>query len=222
MNALAAGSLAAAGALTGIPIAAIAYAVPARGSIRLPRQWWHDALARPATVAATSILTGGAAGLVAGSLPLTPALPAFWLFAVLGIGLAITDLRQRRLPHAITGTLWIACSVGMAIESVVTREAHSLIAAILAGAAVALLALVIALALPGQLGLGDVSLSGVIAMSLGWLSWQAAVSGLVMGIGAQAVVALVKRAQGASRRSRVPFGPALLLGWLAAIVLWGI
>ncbi len=219
---LAASGSAVAGAVAGIPVAAIAYSVPARGGLRVPERWWRGEPARPTTVAAVSALTGAAAGLVARSLPLSPALPALWLFAVVGIGLSISDLRRHRLPHAMTGTLWIACSVGVAAESLVTGQARSLITAALAGAAVTLLTLVIALALPGQLGLGDVNLSGVIAMSLGWLSWEAAATGLLLGIAAQAVVALVMRAQGANRHSSLPFGPALLLGWIMAVVLWAV
>lgn len=218
MNTLDAGGFAMAGALAGIPVTAIAYAVPARGSIRLPRQWWRGAPARPATVAAISILTGFTAGLVAGCLPLSRALPAFWLFAVLGVGLAITDLRRHRLPHVMTGALWIACSVGTAVESLATGHVRALVVAACAGVAVIVLALVIALALPGQLGLGDVSLAGVVAMSLGWLSLHAAAVGLVSGIMLQATLALAMVLRGHDRLYRVAFGPALFTGWLVAIL----
>lgn len=217
MNALAAGGFAVAGALTGIPIAAVAHAVPAHGAIRVPRQWWRGAPARPAVVLAMSILTGAVAGLVASCLPLSPALPAFWLFAVLGVGLAIIDLRHHRLPHVMTGALWLACSVGTAAESLASGHVRPFAMAAAAGAAVTVLALVIALALPGQLGLGDVSLSGVIALSLGSLSLHAAVVGLVSGVTLQATLALAKVMRDRERLRHVAFGPALLLGWLVAV-----
>ncbi len=219
MDILAASGFAVAGALAGVPIAAIAYSVPAQGRIRVSHRWWRGEPARPAAVTTVSLLTATTAGLVTGYLPPSPALPAFWLFAVLGVGLAITDLRRHRLPHAMTGTLWIACMAGVATESLVARQARPLIEAALVGAAVTMLALVIGLALPGQLGLGDVSLFGVIALSLGWLGLDTAVVGLLVGISVQSAAAFANVLRTRTMRHHMPLGPALLTGWLVAIVL---
>ena len=218
MNAFAAGSLALAGALAAIPTTAIAYSLPAHGKICIPKRWWRGEPARPTTVVAASILTGATTGLIADTLSPSPILPAFWLFAVVGVGLAVTDLRRHRLPHVMTGTLWISCSGCAAAESLATGRVHSLAVAASAGAAVTALGLVIALALPGQLGLGDVSLSGVIALSLGSLSLHTATVGLLSGVTIQATFSLTKILVSRDRLSLMPFGPALLLGWLVAIL----
>ena len=219
MNALAVGGFAVAGTLAEIPIIAVAYAVPAHGGIRVPQRWWRGAPAPPMAVIAAALLAGAVAGVVAGRLPLSPALPAFWLFAVVGVGLAVIDVRRRRLPHAMTGTLWAICGLGLVGESFASGHIHSLVTGAAAGASVVVLALLIAFALPGQLGLGDVSLSGVIALSLGGLCLSTAALGLVTGIALQACIAVTSkfRSRDLLSRSHLPFGPALLMGWLVAL-----
>ena len=219
MDVLAASGFAVAGALAEIPIIAVAYAVPAHGTVRVPHRWWRGAPASPTAVIAAALLAGGAAGVVAVRLPPSPVLPAFWLFAVVGVGLAVIDIRRRRLPHAMTGTLWATCGLGLIGESFASENIHSLVTGAIAGASVVVLALLIAFALPGQLGLGDVSLAGAIALSLGGLSLSTASLGLITGTALQACVAVASELRSRDRlsRSHLPFGPALLLGWFVAL-----
>ncbi len=220
MNALAVTGFAVAGALAEIPLIAIAYALPASGSIRVPQHWWRGAPAPPTVVLTTALLAGTAAGIVAASLPWSLTMPAFWLFAIMAVGLSVTDTRCRRLPHAMTGSLWITTALGLIAESIANANARPLVMASTAGVGILLLAFLLALTRPGELGLGDVNLLGVIALSLGGLSLQTAVSGLFIGISLQAVVAVANKLRNRGRASpdHLPFGPALLVGWLAAIV----
>ncbi|GGQ42999.1 prepilin peptidase [Couchioplanes azureus] len=219
MNALAASGIAVAGALAGVPIAAIAYSAPERGSVRVPERWWRGAPARPTTVAVVSALTGAAAGLVAVCLPLSLTLPAFWTFAVLGVGLAITDLRRHRLPYALTGTLAAACTICFTLPVVMGGSSVPVLRALTAGSVTVVALLILALSLPGQLGLGDVALAGVVALSLGWLSWQAAAAGVLGAFLIQPAVVLVSKLRGAGRVT--PMGPAFLVAWLGSVVAHG-
>ncbi|GAB1644379.1 prepilin peptidase [Krasilnikovia sp. MM14-A1259] len=213
MNVIAAGGFALAGALAGIPVAAIAYSAPAHGGLRIPRGWWHGAPARRSTSASISLLTGATSGIVTWSLTASPVLPAFWIFAVLGVGLAIIDLRRHRLPHAITGILAGASVVCFTIAVALGASPAPLLQALAAGLITASVLLMIALALPGQLGLGDVVFSGVIALNLGWLSMGAVMTAIVTGFLIQGGVALVARTSGATQET-LSLGPALLAGWL--------
>ncbi|WP_412736045.1 prepilin peptidase [Krasilnikovia sp. MM14-A1259] len=139
----------------------------------------------------------------------------FWVFAVAGVGLSIIDVRRRRLPHVLTGGLWVACVVCFGLAAAVEGDAGPLWRAIIAGVAASAALLVIAFTLPGQLGLGDVVLGGVITLSLGWLSWQAAALGILVAFVLQGVVGLAAKMRAWGDHA-VPMGPALWAGWLLA------
>ncbi|WP_026189375.1 prepilin peptidase [Salinispora mooreana] len=220
MNILTASGFGLAGALAGIPLAAIAYSAPAHGNLRLPAAWWRGAPAGLLTVAAVSITTGATTAAVGSLLPISAALPAYWLFAVLGVGLVIIDIRQHRLPHVLTGTLIFTCLISFVIVAVMSGNPAPLLRAVIAGVITMTTLLIIALSLPGQLGLGDVTLVGVITASLAWLSWYAAAHGLIVGLTLQGVLGFLARARSRSRTA-LPMGPALLAGWLAAILASG-
>lgn len=217
MNILTASGFGLAGALAGIPLAAIAYSAPAHGNLRLPAGWWRGAPARLLTVAAVSLTTGAITAAVGSLLPTSAALPAYWLFAVLGVGLAIIDVRQHRLPHVLTGTLIFTCLTSFVIVAAMSGNPAPLLRAVIAGVIATTTLFVIALSLPGQLGLGDVTLVGAITMSLAWLSWHAAAHGLIIGLTLQGVLGFLARTRSRSRTA-LPMGPALLAGWLAAIL----
>lgn len=219
MNAVFAAVLGSSGAAVGIAVASVAFGVAATGPIRLPRRWWAGAPARPAAIAATSTIAGIATAVPGAVLPVNPALCAFWTFAVIGTGLAIIDIRQRRLPHLLTGAATIAATLFFSATAIVDRAQDSLLRAAISGIVAAMILLAVALALPGQLGLGDVAFTGATTFTLGWLSWPAAAFGLVLGLSLQAVVgaALRRRDPGATH----PLGPALLAGWVVAVAIFG-
>lgn len=217
MNAFAVGGCVVAGILAGIPTVAIAYAVPARGNLRVPERWWLGKPARPVTVSIVSLATGGIAGIVAGRLPWSPALPAFWLLAVLGTGQAVIDLRRHRLPHAITGVIAIGCMLCFATAAILSESLFPLMRAVAAGFVVAVSLLAIAMALPGQLGLGDVSLASAITLSLGWLGLEAAAVGMTGTVVIQAVAVLALKTR-APETGATPLGPSLIAGWLVGVL----
>ena len=73
---------------------------------------------------------------------------------------------------------------------------------------------------PSSLGFGDVKLSGLIGLVLGWLGPATAVLGVLAGFVAGGVAALgLLLAQRAGLRSHIAFGPAMLVGALAAVFL---
>lgn len=207
------------GAVAGIPVAAISFSVAATGPVRLPRRWWTGAPARPAAVAATSIVAGVGAAIPGAVLPISPALISFWLFAVIGVGLAIIDVRRRRLPHLLTGALWITSLVCFTVAAISGDTAVPLLRAIGAGIATAAFLFAIALALPGQLGLGDIALASGAVLTLSWISLLAAAFGLTFWVGLQAVVVLVRHK--GHPNAIYPMGPALIAGWAVAVAILG-
>ena len=76
---------------------------------------------------------------------------------------------------------------------------------------------------PAGLGGGDVKLSGLLGLYLGWLGPGPLAAGLFLGyaLAAAAGLALIA-AKRATRRSHLAFGPFLLAGALAAVLLSGL
>jgi leader peptidase (prepilin peptidase)/N-methyltransferase len=72
---------------------------------------------------------------------------------------------------------------------------------------------------PAGMGFGDVKLAGVVGLYLGWLGWAEVVIGGFLGfvIGALSGLGLMA-ARRATRKSALPFGPAMLLGALIAVL----
>jgi leader peptidase (prepilin peptidase)/N-methyltransferase len=69
------------------------------------------------------------------------------------------------------------------------------------------------------MGFGDVKLSGVLGLYLGWLGWGVWAVGLFLGFlfGGLFGVALIALRRG-GRKTAVPFGPFMLLGVLVAVL----
>ena len=144
-------------------------------------------------------------------------LPALSGLALMGLLLAVIDLDTRRLPDLLTLPAYPALLALLAAASLLTDDWPALLRAAGCGAGALLLYGALALVAPQGLGFGDVKLSGLLGLALGWLSWGAAAIGLALGFlfGAAAGVVLMLSGR-ASLRTAVPFGPAMLLGALVA------
>jgi leader peptidase (prepilin peptidase)/N-methyltransferase len=154
-------------------------------------------------------------GAVLGASRLTP---AYWLCGVLGVALAIVDVRTQRLPYAMGGVLYASCAVAFVVSAAGSGDASPLVRAVLAAALAFTGFLVLALAFAGQLGLGDVVLVGWVAFSLGWFGWGVAAVGLLAGLILQALVGILFLARPGPKRA-LPMGPALLIGWLVGVLI---
>ncbi|MFI7545963.1 prepilin peptidase [Actinoplanes sp. NPDC049599] len=168
------------------------------------------------TVMAGAVVTGVLAATTGPALMLLVLLPV----AMLGILLAVIDLRCLRLPDALVALLGVATVVPLSLGAVVAgdpgRVGRGMLAALLSGA----IYLVVALLPGGGLGLGDVKLAAVLGFTLGFVGWEALVAGLVaphLINGPAALILLLTRRAG--RRTGMPLGPALLTGALLAIAL---
>ncbi|MEU1860280.1 prepilin peptidase [Micromonospora aurantiaca (nom. illeg.)] len=143
----------------------------------------------------------------------------YWLFSVLGVGLSCVDCRRHRLPHSITGTLWVICAFLFTAESVYHRQVAHLAEAALSGIAVSAALMLLAMALPGQLGLGDVHFAGAIAFTLGWLQWENAATAIVAALIFQWIWTVMAVAKTHDRTMTLPLGPALFGAWVVTIAI---
>lgn len=193
---------------------------------RLPERDQDDpvtyaAIASPQRLPVGLAAASAATGLVLGWSRAGEAdLPAFLVLGVLGTAMAYVDLRRHLLPDLLTlpALLVGAAMLGAVALLGVADPSTSYPRAWACAGLLGLVYLVMALIVPAGLGLGDVKLAPVLGLYLGWLSWSApivaTVAAFVVG-GLVGVVLLVLRR--ASRRSSIPFGPAMLLGALGAV-----
>ena len=148
------------------------------------------------------------------------ALPAYLLLAACGILLTVIDLRHRRLPNAVVGPFTMGALLLLTLASAGTGQWHSLWRALISGAALFVVYLVLAVIAPAGLGMGDVKLAGVLGLYLGYISWRALFLGATGAFVLVAVAAIVMLAtQGVDRRTQVPFGPAMVA---AAVITIGL
>lgn len=146
-------------------------------------------------------------------------LPAYLYLAAVGSLLAFVDVMVKRLPDRFTLPSYL---IGPALLSVAlltggrpVRLGHALIGLAVLWALYAGQHLVA----PGAIGWGDVKLSGVLGLYLGWLGapawWLGVLAGFVLG-GLYAAGLLIARR--GSRKTEIPFGPFMLAGALVGIL----
>lgn len=170
--------------------------------------WSGDAAARP---------MDGAPGIIV--------LIGFLYLAAISVALGLIDLDTHRLPDAIVLPGYVVAAALFAVASLITGDYSALLRAAVGMASLWTAYLLMALAYPGGMGLGDVKLAGLLGMFLGWTGWGALAVGAFAAFLLGGLYSLVLLAAGkASRKSGIPFGPWMLLGaWagiLAGAPLW--
>jgi leader peptidase (prepilin peptidase)/N-methyltransferase len=147
------------------------------------------------------------------------ALPAFLYLVAIGVALTLIDLDTRRLPNAIVLPSYLVGGALLAVASIVEGEPAALLRALVGMAALFAFYLVLVLVHPAGMGFGDVKLAGVLGMYLGWVGWGALVVGgfaaFLLG-GVYGIALLASRRAG--RKSKVPFGPWMILGAVVGVV----
>lgn len=141
---------------------------------------------------------------------------AFLYLAAISLVLALIDLDTRRLPNVIVLPSYLVGAVLLGTSGILRGDLASLVSAAAGMLALGGFYLVLALAVPGGMGFGDVKLAGLLGLFLGWLGWAelavGAFAAFLLG-GAFAIALLIVRR--ARRRSAMPFGPWMLSGaWL--------
>jgi leader peptidase (prepilin peptidase) / N-methyltransferase len=151
--------------------------------------------------------------------PALVACAACWL-VVCGVPLAAIDASVRRLPDVLTGAAFAGTAALLLAAAAYSGRWPDLARASAGAGVVAGLFLILAVARPGSAGLGDAKLGLSIGALAGWLGWGVLVSALFAGFLLAACYGLwLIGFRKASLRSSVPFGPFLLAGCVAAVLL---
>jgi leader peptidase (prepilin peptidase)/N-methyltransferase len=148
-----------------------------------------------------------------------PELPAFLYLGAVGVALALIDLDHQRLPDSLTLPSYAVALVLLGGAALADGDSEPFLRAVIGGVALFAVYFAIWFAYPKGMGFGDVKLSGLLGAYLGWVAYGALVTGAFLGflIGGVFSIGLVLLTD-AGRKSKVPFGPFMLLGALIGIL----
>jgi leader peptidase (prepilin peptidase)/N-methyltransferase len=164
----------------------------------------------------TGLAVPACAGVGAG-VGLHPVLAAYLWLAAVGVVLLVIDAERKLLPDRLTLPSYPAGVVLLGAAALVDDGWDDLLRAVVAGAAVFGLFLLLALISPSSLGFGDVKLAGVLALFLGYQGWGVLLVAFIAGfaIGALTAVALLALRR-VGWKGELAFGPGLIAGALLA------
>lgn len=149
---------------------------------------------------------------------------AVWLLAApFGLLLAAVDARSQRLPDILTLPLAAATAALLGLAALSPDAGGDWTRALLGGLALAGAHFVLFLINPRGMGFGDVKLAAPLGLALGWYGWDVLLTGAFLAFllsAAWGVTLLMTHRAG--WKSSVPFGPFLLLGSLAGLLLGGL
>jgi leader peptidase (prepilin peptidase)/N-methyltransferase len=172
---------------------------------------------RPAVVELLAALTLGVLAWGAGFEVATVGL--IWA-ALVALVLALVDVAVHRLPDRLILAALAGTIVVFGIAAVTTGDYHRLGVAVACGLGCGIAYFAIVFLTPSGMGLGDAKLSVLVGLTCGWFGIRTAIVAIFAGIifaGLSAIALLLTRR--VTRRDRIAYGPFMLLGALAAVVL---
>ena len=166
-----------------------------------------------------AIVAALAAGSIGLSLGPDPSLPVWCFLSVLGVVLSYLDLTTHLLPFRLVAPAYPITIVLILLAAVISGDGDSLLRSGIAWIVVYAIFALMWVVYRRGIGYGDVRLSGILAMSLGWLGWSYVVVGLYTAFVVGAVVGGILALAKVVDRKGYAFGPFLLFGtWLGVIV----
>jgi leader peptidase (prepilin peptidase)/N-methyltransferase len=144
--------------------------------------------------------------------------PAYCALAAGLVALSLIDLDHFLLPNRVLYPVGFLVAGLLLIPAAVDGRWDAYLRAVEGGAAAFVIFFVIHVVSPRGMGFGDVRLSAVLGLALGWLSWGHVFLGLFLGfllgavVGSALIVTKIR-----SRKEPVPFGPFMAAGALTAI-----
>jgi leader peptidase (prepilin peptidase) / N-methyltransferase len=172
----------------------------------------------PLVEVACAVLFGGLGARFAHSW----ALPAYLLLGAGLLAISAIDLEHYLIPNRIVYPLGFAAVPLLALGAGLDGDWWALARALIGGACAFAALFVIHVASPRGMGFGDVRLSFVLGLYLGYLGALDVAVGLFLGFAYGAVIGIVLLATRArNRRQHIPFGPFLAAGALTIVLVGG-
>jgi len=194
---------------------------PPMQALGQPRPLLSNVAAMPHLAPALAVLGAAVGAAVGWGVGWTPALAAWTYLVALCLVLGYVDARTRLLLTQLIAPSYAVVGVLLAGAAVADGDLGGIWRALLGWLVMGGCYLLLWVVAPRSLGYGDVRLSGLLALCLGYLGWGQLVAGLYAGFLLGGLVSLLLvAARRASRTTHIPFGPFMMLGAVVG-VLWG-
>lgn len=166
-------------------------------------------------------ICGAAAGLIVGlRLAGQPILFAWLFLSMTGVVLGYVDAQTRLLPTRIIAPSYVVLVVLILVSALIDGESIDLRRACLGWLVYGGFYFLMWFIYPRGLGYGDVRLSGLLGLALGYLGWGEVLVGMYAGFLLGGVIGGLLALGKVVDRKRYPFGPFMLMGALVGL-LWG-
>lgn len=159
------------------------------------------------------------AGVLGGAVGWTPALTFLLYLVPVGVALAVVDWRTRRLPTRVIAPSYAVVAVLAAVAAWTEGDWSRLVGAAIGWAVAGGLFFALWFIYPRGMGYGDVRLSGVLGIALGYLGWSELLVGIWTGFLLGAVGGLLLAGLKIFSRKAYPFGPFMLVGAVVGVVV---
>ncbi len=183
-----------------------------------PKELYVDIAHRRGLAWKASVATAVVAGLMGAAVGWSPALSFLLYLAPVGVALAVIDWRTRLLPTKVIAPSYAVVAALAALSAWSESDLDALVTAglgwLVAGGTFFLLWFIY----PRGMGYGDVRLSGVLGMALGYLGWSELLvgvyAGFILGAVGGALLSLLRLVD----RKAYPFGPFMLVGAVVGVL----
>jgi leader peptidase (prepilin peptidase) / N-methyltransferase len=154
---------------------------------------------------------------------------SFWLmvlactyFAVIAVWLSVVDIRSHRLPNRIVFPSYGVAGGLLLAADLAAGDFGGALRTVLAALALWFFYLLLRVVYPAGMGLGDVKLAFLLGLYLGHWGWAQLLYGTMAAflLGGLWGLVLIFSRRG-SGKTQIPFGPFMLSGALAAMLLAG-
>jgi leader peptidase (prepilin peptidase)/N-methyltransferase len=183
-----------------------------------PKELYADIADRPGLRWKSSVTCAVVAGLVGGRVGWQPELALLLYLVPVGVALAVVDWRTRLLPTKVIAPSYAVVAALAVLAAWSSGDWHPLTTAgwgwLVSGGTFYALWRVY----PRGMGFGDVRLSGVLGIALGYLGWGEMLTGLYAGFLLGGVGGLLLSVLRLVDRKAYPFGPFMLLGALVGVL----
>ncbi len=183
------------------------------------KRLYADLAAHPGLAWKCALWSAGLAGVIGLSTGwIWPLLYLMYLVPV-GVALGYVDYRTRLLPTRIIAPSYLVVGVLVLVCFAIEQNVDDLVRAALGWLLAGFVFWFLWRFTPGM-GYGDVRLSGVLGMALGYLGWGELLVGMYAGFLVGAVGWIPLRLLRITKDRHFPFGPFMLLGAVVGVV-WG-